>query len=142
MDNPTDFTVVVDYEVPGVTGLVCSNAFTVGVETCEITIPNVFTPNNDATNDIWTVDGLGSFVNSKVWVYDRWGVLMFSDQVGANGGDPIWDPREDASAGVYYYVIEIHHGNSDLIVIDQFNEASNENNGVTTYSGSFTLIRD
>ena len=142
MDNPTDFTIMVDYDVPGVAGLVCSNEFTVGVETCEITIPNIFTPNNDATNDTWTVDGLGSFVNSKVWVYDRWGVLMFSDQVGANGGDPIWDPREDASAGVYYYVIEIHHGNSDLIVIDQFDEDSDENDGVTTYSGSFTLIRD
>ena len=54
----------------------------------------------------------------------------------------MWDPRGDASPGVYFYVIEVHHGNSELIVIDQFADDEAENAGVTTYTGTFTLIRD
>lgn len=142
MDNPTDFTITVDYDVPNEPGLVCTNSFTTRVETCEITIPNVFTPNGDPQNNAWVVDGLGSFINSKVSVYNRWGYLMYEKVITANGQDPMWDPRGDASPGVYFYVIEVHHGNSELIVIDQFADNESENEGVTTYTGTFTLIRD
>ena len=67
---------------------------------------------------------------------------MYEKVITANGQDPMWDPRGDASPGVYFYVIEVHHGNSELIVIDQFADSESENEGVTTYTGTFTLIRD
>ncbi|MBM72362.1 MAG: hypothetical protein CL847_06225 [Crocinitomicaceae bacterium] len=146
MDYPTEFTFTLDYNVPNVPGLVCSNSFSVLVETCEITIPNVFTPNDDAINDRWIVEGLSSYPGSKVIVYDRWGVEMCNIEVDPNSeSDPTWDPDPQVSEGVYFYVIEIYYGTNDLIVIDQFdNEEGSDilGEGYESYTGSFHLLRD
>lgn len=145
MDNPTVFTFNVEYNVPGSGGLTCTNNASVLVETCEITIPNVFTPNNDSSNDRWIVDGLGSFPGSKIYIYDRWGVEMYYKHVAYDDDDPIWDPGTDATPGVYYYVIEINHGDNDLIVIDQETDSDGSNElgeGIRSYTGSFLLIGD
>jgi gliding motility-associated-like protein len=43
--------------------------------TCELTIPNVFSPNHDNKNDSWVIDGLGSKPNT-VRIFNRWGGLV------------------------------------------------------------------
>ena len=58
LEMTTDFTVTVEYDYPLVDELVCANSFSIEINTCEITIPNVFTPNADGENDRWLIDGL------------------------------------------------------------------------------------
>lgn len=69
-----------------------------------ITVPNVFTPNADGTNDIFLVEtiGLDKFDMS---IYDRWGVLVFKTD------NPLvsWDGKSisgiSVADGTYYYTI-------------------------------------
>ena len=128
MDDITEFTLDVDYTIPG-TSNVCSNSFNIPITTCGITIPNVFSPNGDAVNNSWTVNGLAAFAGSEVYVYDRWGVEMFKDIIDLNDGDPSWDGKIQspafgeivASPGTYYYVIRVKYPeDEDLITVDQY----------------------
>ena len=77
-------------------------------------IPNIFTPNNDNSNDQWSIKFPYGSTLSVVEVYDRWGKLIyrredlnFNKQGYANIG---WDGRntsgEEMSAGVYFYVLQ------------------------------------
>lgn len=62
-----------------------------GSDSKEITIidyPKFFTPNNDGVNDVWKIDGLKNYPNSKVEIYDRYGRLLIifkADDSGWNG---------------------------------------------------------
>jgi gliding motility-associated-like protein len=40
-------------------------------------VPNAFTPNDDRINDTWGPKAFG-FSEYEIWVYDRWGKLMFN----------------------------------------------------------------
>lgn len=66
----------------------------------EIFIPNIFTPNNDNTNDLFEpkITGVSDY---NVSIYNRWGNKIYE----LNKDRPIWDGKE-ASDGVYFYVFE------------------------------------
>lgn len=66
-----------------------------------LTMPNIFTPNNDGINDY--LDGGINNGILEVWVYDRWGKLVFFS------GTPSykWDGKVDKAEcpdGVYYWI--------------------------------------
>ncbi len=66
--------------------------------------PNVFTPNDDGTNDIYLMD-YSNIIEFKAYIYDRWGLELFSwDDVtkGWNGKNSGGNLSTD---GVYYYII-------------------------------------
>jgi gliding motility-associated-like protein len=69
-------------------------------------IPNVFTPNNDGTNDIFTITGKGiEYVHAEI--FNRWGQKEYEwDSI--NGG---WDgysaSGSPASEGTYFFIMEI-----------------------------------
>ena len=42
-------------------------------------VPNAFTPNEDRLNDTWGPKAFG-FSEYEIWVYDRWGKLMFHSE--------------------------------------------------------------
>jgi gliding motility-associated-like protein len=70
-------------------------------------IPNVFTPNNDGTNDVWSLEDAFFFSDSEVRVYGRYGKLLFKS-VGYvtpwDGTNQSGNPVED---GAYFYVIDL-----------------------------------
>jgi gliding motility-associated-like protein len=84
----------------------CHKRFSSNILGCDdFFIPNVFTPNNDGVNDYFGVIYDGN-ENIKVEVYNRWGILLFQTDIKGFS----WDGTvngEPASAGVYFYVIEI-----------------------------------
>ncbi|HHJ10995.1 MAG TPA: PKD domain-containing protein [Bacteroidetes bacterium] len=67
-------------------------------------VPNVFTPNNDNTNDLFIVRSSGQEVYT-ITVFTRSGVTVFKTA----GKTLVWDGKTPAgvyvSPGVYYYVI-------------------------------------
>lgn len=62
-----------------------------------IIIPNIVTPNADGKNDALVFTNLHYYVHSHVRVYNRWGVLIFSQRDYQND----WVP--DVEDGVYYF---------------------------------------
>jgi gliding motility-associated-like protein len=68
-----------------------------------VTIPNVFTPNNDGINDVFAVTGLSK--GDEVRIYDRWGSIVYE----FIGLDDAWDGHNTSgilcSEGVYFYVV-------------------------------------
>ena len=69
----------------------------------EVSIPNVFTPNNDSVNDFFSIVTANSEQVLMMQVWDRWGNKVYE------GTEP-WDGTYDgkpAAADVYLYQIEV-----------------------------------
>ncbi|MDQ3109113.1 MAG: gliding motility-associated C-terminal domain-containing protein [Bacteroidota bacterium] len=69
-----------------------------------LTVPNVFTPNGDGTNDLFFISSRG-LSELHVEIFDRWGVLVNVISETGQG----WDGRStsgmEVSDGTYYYVL-------------------------------------
>jgi len=67
-------------------------------------IPNVFTPNNDGINDVFTTKSSG-LTQLSCEIFDRWGIKMAEFNT-VNGA---WNGRnsggENAPSGTYYYIL-------------------------------------
>ena len=120
--------------------------FDVEEDICELTIPNVISPNGpgqwDALNDAFYVEGLDSdrYDGSTIRIYNRWGQLMYtSNNFGKSSG---WKPTPDEAAeGTYYYVLGIARTNSELIINDVNGQTVDEGEGFKYINGAFTLVR-
>jgi len=78
---------------------------TVTVNGCEVTIPNIFTPNNDGANDEFVIEGIEDFPGSKLEIFNRWGRKIYE----STGYKNDWDGKNYAD-GVYYYVLTLDNG--------------------------------
>lgn len=80
------------------------------VESCDLNLPNVFSPNNDGVNDFYDLSIFTSFQDIDFSIINRWGNVVFeynsSNQVW-NGDDKNGNKCPD---GVYYYIL-----NTDII---------------------------
>jgi len=63
--------------------------------TRKIFIPNLITPNSDASNDKFIIKGMP--VHSHLKIYNRWGVLIYQN----NSYNNSWDA--EGISGLYYY---------------------------------------
>lgn len=79
---------------------------------CEfgISFPNIFTPNNDLTNDFYVPISFAGVKNVNFSILNRWGEMMYE----TNGQDILWDGKvngTEANEGVYFYKIIYFVGN-------------------------------
>ncbi|WEK37403.1 MAG: gliding motility-associated C-terminal domain-containing protein [Candidatus Pseudobacter hemicellulosilyticus] len=75
----------------------------------KLSIPNVFSPNNDGIHDTWRVDQLSSYPQSVLSVFNRNGQLVFR----TTGNAREWDGRyngQPVPVGTYYYIIDLKSG--------------------------------
>ncbi|MDP1743973.1 MAG: gliding motility-associated C-terminal domain-containing protein, partial [Bacteroidota bacterium] len=88
-------------------------------------IPNIFTPNGDDMNDIYTIQGIG-LKTRDAEIFKRWGEKM-TEWHTTNGG---WDGRTasglEASEGTYYFIMN----------------ATGIDGEVYFEKGAFTLLRE
>lgn len=74
-----------------------------------VQVPNAFTPNGDGINDIWNIKELADYPGCKVYVYNRYGSLMYESK----GYSRPWDGTYNGSpapGGTYYYIIDLQNG--------------------------------
>ncbi len=91
-----------------VTDGICSDTTSIIIDAfgeSAILIPNVFSPNGDGSNDVFTVDGI-NLESVEGEIFNRWGQKMFS--WGNVKG--YWDGRtlagSEAPEGTYFYIIK------------------------------------
>ncbi|MFD1553677.1 hypothetical protein DNU06_10215 [Putridiphycobacter roseus] len=112
LTNPTVIKPKVDnwYYVEVLDSNGCSKIDSMYVEVIpELKVPNGVSPNNDGKNDVWNIDFVEDFPNLEVWVYNRWGELLFNDNDGYKNP---WDGQykgKPLPVGTYYYVIELNN---------------------------------
>ena len=69
---------------------------------CEVSVPNVITPNGDGFNDVFEPQLEGDFVSLEMMIYNRWGKQVYT-QSGTK--ELSWD-AVGLPDGVYYCAIE------------------------------------
>jgi len=78
-------------------------------------IPNIFTPNNDDSNDFFKVLKESGATVLDFQVYNRWGQLVYNNE----NGDAGWDGRfngEPLPMDVYAYIISIQLTDGEIVV--------------------------
>jgi gliding motility-associated-like protein len=86
---------------------------------CEIVIPSAFTPNGDLSNDFWEIVDI-DYVHpkNKVFVYNRWGNLIYESEEGDYSSNP-WDGTmkgEELPVASYYYIIYLEGDKSGEVL--------------------------
>ncbi len=77
-------------------------------------IPDIFTPNNDGTNDYWEIPGLEQYPQASVEIYDRWGKRVFY----LRPYDDPWNGTfngKDLPMESYHYIIDLNNGSEPII---------------------------
>jgi len=107
----------------------CINSDSVYVRIFDFYTPNAFTPNGDGLNDLFRVVGKYRNIDFAMYVYDRWGGMVFeSDDI-----DDGWDGNaggQPAPAGVYVWTFRIKFRGEDI-----------KTSGDIVFKGTVTLIR-
>lgn len=80
------------------------------IENNEIFVPNIFSPNGDNVNDLFTIESNGqNTMIQQIMIFDRWGEMMYTNKdVQFDNVDAHWDGQfnqKDCLPGVYVYVI-------------------------------------
>jgi gliding motility-associated-like protein len=77
---------------------------------CEVTVPNIFTPNGDGVNDEFSVQDPQkcAFTEYKLLIYNRWGNVVWKAEDVAQ----VWNGKSlfgNAPDGTYYYVLNFSY---------------------------------
>ena len=78
-----------------------------------VDIVNIFSPNGDGINDTWVIPFLEKYPDADLWIYNRWGELIYK-VIG--GYDTPWDGTYNGKpvpVGSYYYVLELNHPDAE-----------------------------
>ena len=77
-----------------------------------IKIPNVFTPNGDGVNDTWVIENIWMFPEAYIYIFNRWGQLMYEGR----GYDEPWDGSyrgHFVPSGTYLYIVNLENLEKD-----------------------------
>jgi gliding motility-associated-like protein len=76
-------------------------------DSLSIYIPNIFTPNEDGTNDTWEVTLIG-VSDYSVMIFNRWGEKLFEQDYSSGTNVVRWNGRykgSDVADGVYFFIL-------------------------------------
>lgn len=115
-------------------GCEAAGTYTLDLPECaNLLVPNIFSPTNDNFNEtfhlVFAGDGSTTAVaNYSIQIFNRWGTLVFESTNPNNNWNGTINGN-DASSGVYYYVVKAEYANGESIL------APNQR------SGWFQLVR-
>lgn len=101
------------------------------VDNCtKIEFPNVFSPNNDGTNDTFSAMNCPAFIKQiELVVYNRYGAVVYKNTSNTLAWNGTNTAGNELSAGTYYYLINV-----------QFNELK-QTSQTFTFKGWVDIIR-
>jgi gliding motility-associated-like protein len=98
----------------------CKTTATIDVAMCDtLIIPSGYSPNNDVVNDYFVIKGIEHYPGNKIWIYNRWGNLIYK----AHDYDNKWDGYSNVSGiyigkrvppGTYFYVLDLNVNSKPL----------------------------
>jgi gliding motility-associated-like protein len=109
------FDIVDEYFIAEFSNNICTVQDTVEIVACpdpEIDPANALTPNLDGDNDVWWIKNIEFYPDNKLWIYNRWGNLVYST-TGYDNVNNAWDGTrlgKDMPAAVYYYILDLSNG--------------------------------
>ena len=114
---------------PGIRIIYVQDKNSCGVAELEIAVigfPKFLTPNNDGENDTWQIKGVsdGFFVNSTIYIFDRYGKIIANIDATGDGWDGIYKGQALPSND-YWFTAEL---------VDRYGN-------IRTRKGHFSLIR-
>jgi gliding motility-associated-like protein len=107
--------------VNNTTGCYNTSTFEFIVETCEVEVPEGFSPNGDMINDTFSIPGIDQFENFELKVFNRLGSVVYETKAsnyvefagipnsGLNSGDGL------LPTGTYFYVIKFNDPDTEDI---------------------------
>lgn len=90
---------------------------------CDPQIEDVISPNGDGINDEWVVDGIESFPDNVVEIFNRWGQKVWNMGGYTNNWTGTNNDGELLPVGAYFYVVKLNNDSNDVL------------------SGSITIVR-
>lgn len=88
-----------------------SNAF------CDLIIYEGFSPNGDNANDTWVIDGVEFVPENDMYIYNRWGDLVWNVSSYNNSGH-VWEginnKGKEVTNGTYYYVFTYEYEGEEI----------------------------
>ena len=75
----------------------------------DIVIPNVFTPNGDYKNDVFSISGIKDCESSVLRIFNRWGEEVFYSTYPDKDSWKGFHRSEEVAEGVYFYVLEMEY---------------------------------
>ncbi len=72
-------------------------------------VPEGFTPDGDAQNEFFVIQGLSNYPDNELTIYNRWGNIVYQK----TGYDNTWNGYSDkgdgkVTQGTYYYLLELN----------------------------------
>lgn len=84
-----------------------TDTINLNVSICELTIPDIITPNGDGFNDAFNIPNLNYYPESELLIFNRWGKKIYESVNYQND----WT-GENSAAGVYYFVLRVNFGDT------------------------------
>lgn len=107
-DGVCDTTDMFTYELCNPAG--CDTAtVTFYIECKALLIFNGFSPNGDAVNETFTIDGIEDFPNNTVQIFNRWGNMVFEQNGYKGQWNGTWN-NKDLPDGTYFYLVDDGEG--------------------------------
>ena len=76
----------------------------------ELGINNVFTPNGDGVNDLWTIDNLELYPDNQLAIFNRWG----NEVLTVKGYTNDWNGSQ-LNEGTYFYILKVNMCDEDRV---------------------------
>jgi gliding motility-associated-like protein len=97
----------------------CDPNPTIFPELCDdnIYVPNIFTPNNDGSNDMFLVRG-NTIQTLKCQIINRWGQIVYEWDTPQGGWDGTTIAGEPSSSGTYYYLLEVTKLSGENVIMN------------------------
>ena len=88
-------------------------------KTCNLIIPEGFSPNGDGVNDVFEIVGIDGYPGNEIKIFNRWGNLVFEAKPYTN----TWDGTsnfglriggDELPSGVYFYILDLGDGTKPI----------------------------